>query len=194
MIKYHSNLSFVDMLFGSILALLFMIMLLSPITQDSGKVDPPTEILLELDWNPESNADMDMWLLLPNGEKVSYLNKDRKYAILQRDDLGSLNDTYTGKGAEEGIKRRGEINQIMAAVAGRCVVSVDAFGAKPGDDREVRVDIMDFRPVELVFTHSAVVPLKQERTLSSFRVTREGKLVDVRTEGVPVRGNALGVP
>lgn len=49
-------------------------------------------ILVELDWPPGIDVDIDMWVKAPGDAKVGYMNKAGKVFNLLRDDLGTYND------------------------------------------------------------------------------------------------------
>lgn len=182
--KYSSNLAFVDLLFNLLIgfASLFVIafLMINPIAK-TGAVTPPTRMIVELTWDNESSTDLDIHIVGPNGQRVYYAAKDGRYFILERDDLGSTNDTYVINGEVVKIRRNYEIVSFTELPPGEYVVNVHHFSAN-ADPEEATVRVTMISPYEEVFTGNAVVAARQEVTLVSFTVDAQGKIVDMRTD------------
>jgi hypothetical protein len=98
---------------------------------DLGKaVDMKAEFIVEMTW-PEGNFDdLDLWLLLPDGQRVGFNNKDVGIATLDRDDRGAFGDVYpsrTGERPIELIRVNKEVIAIRAKVAGGYAVNVHYY-------------------------------------------------------------------
>ena len=96
--KYHSNVSFLDLLFNMVVGfvMLFIIafLLISPITKDK-QIEQKAEYIITVTWPLEHWDDVDTWLQDPNGKILSFRNKEIGLMHLDRDDLGSRNDKIT---------------------------------------------------------------------------------------------------
>lgn len=98
---------------------------------DAGvSIEMKAELVLELTWPSGNFDDLDMWLMLPNGERVGFTNKDVGVATLDRDDRGAYGDTYfaaNDKGRTEIIQVNKEVIAIRANVPGKYVVNVHYY-------------------------------------------------------------------
>ena len=73
----------------------FVIMLLphlNPPTTDAAAAEPPGNVLVEVRWADEVDADVDLWVEAPGDRPVGYSNKSGRLFNLLRDDLGHSND------------------------------------------------------------------------------------------------------
>jgi len=90
------NVSFRDMLF----LLVFMYLLIGGIAlahvhkkaEESKGAQPPGNVIVELRWAPEIDADVDLWVQAPGDVPVGYSNKGGAIFNLVRDDLGRGGD------------------------------------------------------------------------------------------------------
>jgi hypothetical protein len=90
------NVSFRDMLF----LLVFMYLLIGGIAlahvhkkaEESKGAQPPGNVIVELRWAPEIDADVDLWVQGPGDVPVGYSNKGGAIFNLVRDDLGHTGD------------------------------------------------------------------------------------------------------
>ena len=94
--RYKSTFGFIDLLFNLLVgfvALFFLaFLLINPIAKKD-VLDPKAEYMIIMDWDSHSNADIDVWVQDERGTLVYFLNKDKKLISIDRDDLGSRNDT-----------------------------------------------------------------------------------------------------
>ncbi len=90
------NVSFRDMLF----LLVFMYLLIGGIAlahvhrkaEENKGAQPPGNVIVELRWAPEFDADVDLWVQGPGDVPVGYSNKGGAIFNLVRDDLGHSGD------------------------------------------------------------------------------------------------------
>lgn len=194
--KYSSNLAFVDLLFNLLVGFtsLFIIafLMINPVSQ-TGQTTPPVRMFVEIEWDSELTQDMDLFVRGPNGNVVYYANKDGGYVVLQRDDLGSTNDTYILNGERIVIKRNYEIANFSDLPAGEYVIGVFYF-SRLGDPIDVKTTVRSISPHRLVYegTAEALTP-RTERTLLSFVIDKDGKVTDLNTEvQIPITGQRRG--
>ena len=150
--RYSSNLAFVDMLFNLLIGFtsLFIIafLLINP-TAEQGKVTPITEFIITATWDPDGVTDIDLWVRGPGPDDrfttVGYQNKDGRYMVLERDDLGIANDVYRVNGENLLVARNIETLTINAIVPGEYVVAIHFFG--PNNDKSLglveEVEVVD---------------------------------------------------
>lgn len=130
--RYDNGVAFLDMLFNYLLAfaMLFLLayLMMRPPTKTDATIKPRAEILLAMNWPDGALDDIDMWVMLPDGRKVNFRNKDVDYITLERDDLGAISDFYTdGNGERKLTPINREVMTLRAIVPGRYVVSAHVY-------------------------------------------------------------------
>lgn len=149
------------------------------------------EFLVELKWDEKIFDDVDLHMLLPDGKQVSYSGQDKRYAILDHDDLGATNDTIQDvNGNTKVIAANHEIISIRAIVPGRYVVNVrvyketNAVNELTAEKRlpyPVTVTLTSLNPnvKEEAKVTLTMTEVKKQITAFSFTVTPDGKIVDI---------------
>jgi len=101
--RYKTSIAFIDLLFNITIGLtmLFIIafLLINPVAK-KGNVIVNAEFIITLSWPNDSQDDIDLYLKDPAGNIVYFKQKDIGLTNLDRDDLGTSNDTIetaTGK-------------------------------------------------------------------------------------------------
>lgn len=174
--------SFIDLLFiislGFLLLLFVMLPFLNPIAKQ-GTIDPPVQLMVEMRWDDESKADIDLWIVGPTGRSVGYMYKSNGYLTLKRDDLGQINDRYTINGEDVVVKRNYEVATATVMPDGWYTINIHYFG---GDTlpTEVFVKVTNLAHFKVAYDGSATITLRQEHTLVSFRV-EDGYIVELDT-------------
>lgn len=189
--RYNSNPTFLDFIqiiaLGFITLFLMAFMLINPIA-DTGKIDPVTQIMINVNWDDESAKDIDVWLKGPNGTKVGYRQKDGGYIVLDRDDLGRVNDSYVVNGERQFVSRNMETITINDIVPGEYVLNIHYFGSgltNNGVDKGVelvKVDLIDMHPFKLAYSTEINISYRQEVTVLTFVVNKDGNITDMRTD------------
>jgi len=184
--NYRSNVAFIDLLFNLLVGFvsLFIIayMLINPVAK-TGIVDPNIEIMITMSWDDKSPHDYDIWVDGPQNTIVGFTNKESGYMTLERDDLGTESDRFYDetRGVWVNIERNLEVVAIRGLVPGVYYVNVHFFALKqmkPGN--VVTVEVTDMRPYQIVAKRDKeILANKSEHTMVSFRVTNNGKIVDV---------------
>lgn len=190
--KYSTNLGFVDLLFnllvGFVSLLLIAFLLINPIA-DEGKIDPKSEFLIILTWPDNSIMDIDLWVKGPtDNDVVSFKRKDANWMVLERDDLGISNDFVMVDGVPTKIRRNIETLSINAIAAGEYVVNVHHYNTtKKIHENEiypvpVQVEIIKLNPYKVVYTGKVELTFRQEVTIATFLMSKEGDVSDIRTD------------
>jgi hypothetical protein len=189
--KYSTNLGFVDLLFnllvGFVSLLLIAFLLINPIADD-GKIDPVTEFIINVQWPDNSSIDIDLWVQGPEGTIVSFKQKDGNYMVLERDDLGISNDFVMINGEPKIIRRNIETLMINTILEGEYFINVHNYNhnkpLKDGEDYPVPVEVtlIKMTPFSNIFTLKTTLSFRQETTIASFLVNRNGVVNDIRTD------------
>lgn len=190
--SYNTNLAFVDLLFNLLIGftslLLIAFLLINPIAQKA-KIDPKTKILITIEWPAASAADIDLWIRGPVGNKVGFKEKDGQYIILERDDLGVGNDTYTVNGESVVIPRNMETTSINDLPVGEYVINIHNYsiGPKKGHFENhypipVTINVHKMDPFQIIYSTTITLSYREEKTVVSFVVDNKEKVTDLRTD------------
>ncbi len=124
--------AFLDLLFNTLLVFvcLFAVAFLQmrPPTQPGKSIEAKAEFVLEMTWPDGSLDDIDLWLLLPDGEKVGFNRKDIGVATLDRDDRGAFGDVYFDGTQRKLIRVNREVIAVRGIVPGHFVVNAHYYG------------------------------------------------------------------
>ncbi len=158
-----------------------MVVMLIPFINPTAEVEletsasEPGNVIVEIHWPPELDADVDLWVKAPGDIPVGYSNKGTALVNLLRDDLGQFNDLTDANY---------EVTYSRGIVAGEWIVNVHAFRMDlerpPPILVRTVVSVMrpDFmRPVQILEKQVGLTRLGQERTVFRFTLNAEGKLV-----------------
>lgn len=180
--RYNSGLSLNDLLFNVLLGfvLLFIIafLLIQPPTK-TGDVPSKAEVLITLEWDPNSKDDIDLWVQQDDFPPIGYSNKGTQAVHLDRDDLGSSNDTVMVNGKPEVIKINREIVTIRGVVSGDYYIGVHAYNLKGTLD--VTVMVMDVNPLfKEYYKKTVTLNGKGDKiNLPGFTLDSTGRITDV---------------
>ena len=179
-----------NLLIGFTSLFIIAFLLINPIAED-GKIDPVTEFMITATWDDESPIDMDIWVRGPgiNGADqnvIGFQNKDGRYKVLDRDDLGANNDSFLLNGEPVIVKRNIETVTINAIIPGEYIVNIHFFGPNREEHHnhveEIELTIYDMHPYEIKFTGKKKVSFREEVTVVSFVVDADGFITDVRSD------------
>lgn len=174
---------FRDVLSLALLGFLAVIMLLLPHIEPQNKdqetaVPVGGDVVVQLTWPSEMDADMDLWVKAPGDITVGYSNKGGKIFNLLRDDLGKKFDLSSVN--HESAYSRG-------FVQGEYVVNVHAYRIDPQYPPPFTVEILvstkttvddEVKVAPILFTRSQIRRQGQEVTAARFTLTENGELVE----------------
>lgn len=218
--RTFSWLFFTDLLFNLVVGLVCLfflaLLLINPIT-DNKKIESKAEFMVIMDWPEHSNADLDLWVELPDGSLVGYQQKQTKAVVLERDDIGMATDTHTnrhGKKVFNPINR--EIITVRAILEGEWTAAVHYFASRPIPENHisgwvdvppvlhdrripvlVKVQVIQLNPVYKVLTTKKILLTfqKEERMMARFILDEFGEFVehiDIPKKIVPVTTRSGG--
>lgn len=193
--SYNTNFSFIDFLFilltGFVALLLIAFMLINPIAKE-GKIDPKTQMMITMEWPDKSLVDVDLWIRGPENNLVSYKRKDGASIVLERDDLGTSNDTLKINGKTVTVRRNMETVSINALLSGEYIVNIHSYTSEwkdavikdNGEEYPTPVTVKIYRidPFELIYTKTTTLQYREEKTILSFVVNEKKEIVDKRTD------------
>ena len=183
--SYHSNTSFLDILFNTLVGfvLLFIIafLLISPVKKKK-EIEQKAEYVITVTWPGELSDDIDSWLEDPM-ENIMYFRK-REVGLmhLDRDDLGSLNDVQfvPGIGLVNYPYNR-EITTIRGIMPGEYVFNVHLYRKTPKDSSIPVTVILEKLNPHVKLLYSKTVTLSdfwEEKTIIRFVLNVDGEITE----------------
>ena len=161
-------------LIGFVAMVIMMLPHLAKKEQNTEEQKSPGNVVVEMHWPDNLDADVDLWVQAPNDIPVGFYNQGSRFFNLLRDDLGTEGDV-TGKNYE--------ISYSRGIPEGEYIVNVHMYGPLPGGVQvPVEVVVSVKRKYDslspIVRTNLTLVRRNQEETATRFRLTADGKLVD----------------
>lgn len=133
--QYKSNSSMLDLFLllamGFVVLFVLAFILIKPVDPKKKDIELEEQMLVKLEWNDLATSDLDLWVLLPTGEIVSFKEKERRVASLERDDRGTTSDLVYVNGEETWHKDNTEIVRIKMLEDGEYFISVQFYTDTP---------------------------------------------------------------
>ena len=157
---YHSNLSFLDLLFNTLLCFVVFfaiaLVLINP-EKDNKNVEVKAEFMIYMTWPSYIYDDVDIYVQDPVGNLVSYSRREDGLMHLDRDDLGQSNDKIeTEFGVIEYPENR-EIVTIRGFIPGEYTVNVHMYSKRDEEPTFVFVQIDKINPFSTIATKTIIL-------------------------------------
>ena len=164
-----------NILLGFVLLFFISILFINPITK-LGNVNLKAEYIITIDWPDNLPDDIDLWVRDPNGEIVSYLNKDAGWLHLDRDDRGIINDRVKIGDQELVYPLNREVVTLRGLIPGEYTVNVFLYEHESKRPVDVKLTIEKVNPsLKLVYFNSISLPSKDtEITIARFNLNQNG--------------------
>ena len=182
--NYHANLSFLDLLFNTLLcfAALFALsfILINPSKQENN-VEVKAEFIITVTWDSFLDNDVDMYVEDPQGRLVAFMRREEGLMHLDRDDVGKYNDILdTPFGSVEYDENR-EVVTLRGTVPGEYVVNVHMYvRMSVVTETHVRVQRVKINPFKIGSVKDVVLTdTGDEKTVFRFTVDREGDVTEM---------------
>ena len=181
--SYHSNTSFLDILFNTLVGfvLLFIIafLLISPVKKKK-EIEQKAEYVISVTWPGHLSDDFDSWLEDPTGKIMFFRRRETGLMHLDRDDLGTINDTQfvPGIGLVNYPHNR-EITTIRGIMPGEYVFNIHLYRKRSdGDPVPVTVILEKLNPhVKLLYSKTVELShFWQEKTIIRFVLDVDGEV------------------
>lgn len=162
--------------------ILAFISITDKLKQNEAGVQPKADFLITLEWNPKSDADIDLWVKDPDGKIVGFPNKSIGGVFLDRDDMGGNVDTIT---RADGTSMKIEINQEVMTIRGfkKGRYTVAAHYYRGREPEKLDISVLKLQPFGYVYKKTGI-PIEQagqEVTLLSFEIDHNGNVVSLNT-------------
>lgn len=186
----------IDVLFNALLGFVFMfVVAFSQIDrpESTGKIDSKAEVLITVRWPDGHPDDIDAVVEDPRGEMVWYQNQDTGLMHLDRDDRGTLLDTFEIDGQRVANPINQETVSIRSLLPGEYVVNLLHYKAETGEPVPVSVKVEKLNPeVAVVYYGDHVLQRAgDERTAVRFQVRPGGGVGDLSSTPKPLLSRAL---
>lgn len=178
---YACTTTFLDLLFNMLLAFVAMFVMAFALMNVAKKDDPskpPTaEFVVTLEWDKESDDDLDLWMEDPEGHLVFYKRPQDGLMHLDRDDYGRSNDLVrTAEGVVQVFENK-EIISVRGIVPGEYVVNVHAYHKRDKTPTKATIKVEKINPYGVVSIRTINVEVNaQETTALRFTIDRTGKV------------------
>ena len=182
--NYHTNLSFLDLLFNTLLcfAALFVLsfVLINP-SKKEHNTKTKAEFMITVTWPQDLDDDVDMYVEDPQGNLVAFMRREEGLMHLDRDDLGQRNDIVQTPFGPIEHKDNREIVTIRGIIAGEYVVNVHMY-TKRSEAEEVSVIIQldKINPFSTITIKEVILKtIGDEETAFRFVLDKDGKVTDI---------------
>lgn len=161
--KYKSEISylaFADMTVNMLFRYAFLLMIVLVIfvsDQQTKSIEAKTEAFIIMEWNDNSNDDIDIWVRDPMGAKVDFNAPNRQGGLmtLDRDDRGNETDTQIVNGNVIRTSIRREVVSIHGILPGEYIINgYFYFRNDDVNPINVKVTVVTLDPFNQIFTRT----------------------------------------
>lgn len=183
--RYHNNTSFLDLLFNTLLAFVFLFimafLLIVPEKKDAS-IETKAEYVITLTWDDESEDDVDVWLEDPTSAVMSFQKREVNLTHLDRDDLGKKKDVIILQdGTEVEYKHNQEIVTIRGFIPGEWILNIHMYNKrdKKPTNVEVRIDKLNPSVKTIIYKKFIMNENWEEITVTRFTMTARGEILSM---------------
>ena len=184
--NYHTNLSFLDLLFNTLLcfAALFVLsfVLINP-SKQKNNVKMKAEFMITVTWPSDLDDDVDVYVEDPAGNLVAFMRREEGLMHLDRDDLGRRNDIVNTPFGPIEHKDNREIVTLRGIISGEYVVNVHMYMKRSkAEEVPVTIQLDKINPYSTITIKEAILKITgNEETAFRFVLDKDGKVTDVNT-------------
>lgn len=176
---------FIDLLFNLLLgyAFLFLIsfLMIQPILKKA-EVHTQAEYIITVTWPIDNTDDVDTWLEDPLGNVVFFRNKEAGLSHLDRDDLGSSNDTIRlADGTTIKYPYNQEIMTIRGFIGGEWTLNLHMYSKREKTPTTARVTVDKLNPtLKTIIAKDIILEERgDEITVARFEMGSSGDILSV---------------
>ena len=198
--KYKSTIGFTDLLFNILVGFAFLFIIAFLLIKPEAKkkdFDRNAEFVVVLEWDKEAKGDIDLYVEDPLGDKCSFRQTVANFMHLDKDDLGSINDTViNADGTVSTVKINREVITIRGIIAGEYVINAHYYSErdysnidnrvemgisarkKKSKEVTVKVELHKVNPYTILWVGEKKFRGKgQEETFVRFRLDKDGEVL-----------------
>lgn len=153
-------------------------------------VESKDAFMINLDWNSETNYDIDLYIRNPEGDVIYFRHKETPWGTLERDDLGKKNDTMEINGESIVYNINREVLHLRQLIPGEYTINVHLFSGSMRDSsylpQNMTIEFLRLQPTYEIKYKSELkieLPVRGEFTAFSFTYNPDMSiLVDAVTQ------------
>ena len=192
--KYKSTIGFTDLLFNILVGFAFLFIIAFLLIKPEAKkkdFDRNAEFVVIMEWDKEAKGDIDLYVEDPLGAKCSFRQTVANFMHLDKDDLGSANDTVVNAdGTISTVKINREVITIRGIIAGEYTINVHYYSErgysrvenvmrkKKSKELTVKIELHKVNPYTIMWIGEKTFHSKgQEETFVRFRLDKDGTVL-----------------
>ena len=192
--KYKSTIGFTDLLFNILVGFAFLFIIAFLLIKPEAKkkdFDRNAEFVVVMEWDKEAKGDIDLYVEDPLGAKCSFRQTVANFMHLDKDDLGSANDTVVNAdGTVSTVKINREVITIRGIIAGEYTINVHYYSErdysrvgntmrkKKSKEVTVKIELHKVNPYTIMWIGEKTFHSKgQEETFVRFRLDKDGTVL-----------------
>jgi len=198
--KYKSTIGFTDLLFNILVGFAFLFIIAFLLIKPEAKkkdFDRNAEFVVIMEWDKEAKGDIDLYVEDPLGDKCSFRQTVANFMHLDKDDLGSINDTVVNAdGTVSTVKINREVITIRGIIAGEYIINAHYYSErdysnidnrvemgtsarkKKSKEVTVKVELHKVNPYTILWVGEKTFRGKgQEETFVRFRLDKDGEVL-----------------
>ena len=198
--KYKSTIGFTDLLFNILVGFAFLFIIAFLLIKPEAKkkdFDRNAEFVVVMEWDKEAKGDIDLYVEDPLGEQCSFRRTVANFMHLDKDDLGSANDTVVNvDGTVSTVKINREVITIRGIIAGEYTINAHYYSErdysnidnriemgsstrkKKSKEITVKVELHKVNPYTILWVGEKEFRGKgQEETFVRFRLDKDGEVL-----------------
>ena len=143
--KYKSTIGFTDLLFNILVGFAFLFIIAFLLIKPEAKkkdFDRNAEFVVVMEWDKEAKGDIDLYVEDPLGAKCSFRQTVANFMHLDKDDLGSANDTVVNAdGTVSTVKINREVITIRGIIAGEYTINAHYYSERDYSNLDNRIEM-----------------------------------------------------
>lgn len=159
-----------------------LFVMINPSKQETDGVKPKIEYLITMSWPKDLDYDVDIWIRDPDGNVIYYDKKEVGFLNLERDDLGSKNNSIQVGQTTLTIMNNEELVSIRGFKPGEYVINAHLYSAEsnstPRPVLPFRINVVIQRMNPMVSTSyegsAEMSGVRQEVHLVRFNLSSDG--------------------
>ena len=196
--RYKSTIAFTDLLFNILVGFAFLFIIAFLLIKPESKkkdFDRRAEFVVIMEWDHEALSDIDLYVQDPLGAQCSFRMNVANYMHLDKDDLGSSNDTVVNAdGTISTVKINREVISIRGIVAGEYIVNAHYYSEREwvrklgqaksnvqerrSKEVSVKIELHKVNPYTVLWTgEKKFFRRGQEETFLRFRLDKDGTVL-----------------
>ena len=198
-VRFKSSIGFIALLFNILLGFAFLFIVAFLLIKPEAKkkdFDRRAEFVIILEWDHDALDDIDLHVQDPTGDRVSFRLPRVNFMHLDKDDLGTRNDTIiNADGTESTVEINREVITIRGIIPGEYIVNAHYYSVRqyninaenrgetfvkvPKPNRlTIKVELHKVTPYKILWAGEKSFVIKgQEETFLRFRIDKDGNII-----------------